>query len=170
MGDQGDLGFGGLRREEGNVAGGFAGRKRVKSARRYGLVVDQHVETIDPKAARRAEREVDADRVVRDRIAFVRRTDSNDRRERGGDGFRNLSSHRRVGLSDGLRLVSRLEHELDDVGAVVLRAELRRGKEVGLLIPTAIDVPADQILTPRGRHIIAARCPGDPFAGLRLDE
>ena len=77
---------------------------------------------------------------------------------------------RLVGLTNSLRLVERLQHEAHDVGAVVFGAALRHGEEVGLPISAAVDVPADQILSPGGGHVIAGRRPGDPFAALRLDE
>ena len=43
-------------------------------------------------------------------------------------------------------------------------------KKSASCFPAAIDVPADQILAAGRGHVIAVGSPGDPFAGLRLDE
>ena len=100
------------------------------------------------------------------------RRDRDDRRQRGGDRLR--LDRALGGLRWRWRTASAssrvLQHEPHDVGPVVLGAELRRGEEIGLLIPAAIDVPADQILAAGRGHVIAGRRPGDPFAALRLDE
>ena len=71
---------------------------------------------------------------------------------------------------DRFAFVAGLQHQLDDVGPVETVGETRGGKEVGLLRPAAVDVPADQILAAGRRHVIAGRRPGDPFARGNVDE
>ena len=81
-----------------------------------------------------------------------------------------LAASSLVRLFDRRVLVERVEHELDDVGAIEAVAEARGGEEVGRLVPAAIDVPADQILAAGRGHVIAGRRPGDPGFGLAIDE
>lgn len=47
---------------------------------------------------------------------------------------------------DGGALVERVEYQPDDVGTIEARTEARGGKEIGGLIPAAVDMPSDQIL------------------------
>src|ERR1700733_10635825 len=103
--------------------------------------------------------------------AVYRRLDRHDWWQGGGDWLcRDRTLGCLVRLTNGPGLVASLQDEAHDVGTVVVGAELRSRKEVGLLLPAAIDVPADQILAAGGGHVIAGRRPDDPFAALRLNE
>ena len=75
-----------------------------------------------------------------------------------------------VCLPDRDILVARVEHGTDDVGSVEALAEARGGEEVGRLVPTAVDVPADQIFAAGRGHVVAGWRPGDPAPVLGMDE
>ena len=159
------------RQRHGDAALGVMRARLFKPGRGDRLTVGQHVKAVDRQPGRRPEGVSDRHRIYRKMRAVRGRQDRCDRRQCGLDRLRfNSAQGRCIGAANGLVLVARLQDKTHNVGPIEPGAELRGGEKVGLLIPSAIDVPADQILAAGGSHVIAGLGPGDPFAGLRLDE
>ena len=122
------------------------------------------------EAGGRAQAVFDGKPIARERAAFIRRKDRDDRRQLLRDLLRLPRPREPVRLGDGLVLVEVVQHALHDVGPVELVAEARGGKEIRRVIPVAVHVPADQILRAGRGGVIALRRPSDIALVLRVHE
>ena len=153
-----------------DLALGFGGVGLLKSSRKDRLSIGKHGEAVNRKPRGRTQRSRRS-RPNRQRNALrPLATRLHDRRQSGADRLCFIAPlGGRVGAADRFGLVARLQHEAHDVRPIVLDAELRRGKEIGLLIPAAVDVPADQ--SSRRRMPCNSRpASRRPVSAFRLDE
>jgi hypothetical protein len=62
------------------------------------------------------------------------------------------------------------QHPVDDVRAVELVAEARRGIDLGFMIEAPVDLPLDQVFAAGGGDVVAERGPGDPAFAIAVRE